>query len=37
MPILVLGVVATVVLGLLFTRMTQRAIRDAEAQPVAHL
>jgi len=37
MPVLVLGVVATVVLGLLFAQMTQRAIRDAEARPVAHL
>lgn len=37
MPVLVLGVVATVVLGLLFARMTQRAIRDAEARPVAHM
>jgi uncharacterized membrane-anchored protein YhcB (DUF1043 family) len=37
MPVLVLGIMATVVLGLLFARMTQRAIRDAEAQPVAHL
>jgi uncharacterized membrane protein YdjX (TVP38/TMEM64 family) len=37
MPVLVLGIVATVVLGLLFARMTQRAIRDAEARPVAHL
>jgi uncharacterized membrane protein YdjX (TVP38/TMEM64 family) len=36
MPVLVLGIVATVVLGLLFARMTQRAIRDAEARPVAH-
>ncbi len=30
MPVLVLGVVATVVLGLLFARMTQKALRDAE-------
>ncbi len=41
MPVLVLGIVATVVLGLLFARMTQRAIRDAEARPearpVAHM
>jgi uncharacterized membrane-anchored protein YhcB (DUF1043 family) len=41
MPVLVLGVVATVALGLLFARMTQRAIRDAEARPearpVAHM
>ena len=37
MPVLVLGIAATVVLGLLFTRMTQRAIRDAGAQPVAHM
>jgi uncharacterized membrane protein YdjX (TVP38/TMEM64 family) len=35
MPVLVLGIVATVVLGLLFARMTQRAIRDAEARPEA--
>jgi uncharacterized membrane protein YdjX (TVP38/TMEM64 family) len=35
MPVLVLGVVATVVLGLLFARMTQRAIRDAEARRLA--
>ncbi|WP_309672603.1 TVP38/TMEM64 family protein [Gemmatimonas sp.] len=32
MPVLVLGVVATVVLGLLFARLTQKALRDAEAQ-----
>ncbi len=32
MPVLVLGVLATVVLGLLFARMTQTALRDAEAR-----
>jgi uncharacterized membrane-anchored protein YhcB (DUF1043 family) len=32
MPVLALGVIATVVLGLLFARMTQRALRDAEAR-----
>lgn len=35
MPVLMLGVVATVVLGLLFARMTQKALRDAEAQAQA--
>ena len=34
MPVLVLGVVATVVLGLLFARTTQRALRDAEANAI---
>jgi uncharacterized membrane protein YdjX (TVP38/TMEM64 family) len=37
MPVLALGVIATVVLGLLFARITQRALRDAEARPVAHM
>jgi len=32
MPVLALGVIATVVLGLLFARITQRALRDAEAR-----
>ena len=32
MPVLVLGIVATVVLGLLFARMTQRALREAEGR-----
>jgi len=32
MPVLVLGVIATVALGLLFARITQRALRDAEAR-----
>lgn len=32
MPVLVLGVIATVILGLLFARMTQRALREAEAR-----
>ncbi len=32
MPVLALGVIATVVLGLHFARMTQRAIREAEAK-----
>ncbi len=31
LPVLALGVVATVVLGLLFARLTQRALREAEA------
>ena len=37
MPVLVLGIVATVVLGLLFAQITRRAIRDAETRPEAHL
>jgi len=37
MPVLVLGIVATVVLGLLFAQITRRAIRDAETRPDAHL
>jgi len=36
MPVLGLGVIATVVLGLLFARITQRAIREAEAKQGAH-
>ncbi len=35
MPVLVLGIVATVVLGLLFARLTQRALRDAEGRHAA--
>ena len=35
MPVLALGIVATVVLGLLFARITQRALRDAETGTAA--